>query len=159
MLSTVLSVWVNGNGGFYKCPEQALALGLPVSPRNYPTICIIEPLLSYFVMLQRPLESGDNPRFRPPLAVSISVYYVITTPIQCYRLITMLQTEALYTQRGRIDTRGHQSKYTANGIQKYTDQKDYMMRLRPKTKYGNLKIHDQYDENQIKRIELGSDMM
>ena len=91
MLSTVLSVWVNGNGGFYKCPEQALALalGLPVSPRNYPTICIIEPLLSYFVMLQRPLESGDNPRFRRPLAVSISVYYVITTPIQCY---TVLQT-------------------------------------------------------------------
>ena len=91
MLSTVLSVWVNGNGGFYKCSEQALALalGLPVSPRNYPTICIIEPLLSYFVMLQRPLEleSGDNPRFRPPLAVSISVYYVITTPIQCYTVL------------------------------------------------------------------------
>ena len=108
MLSTILSVWVNGNGGFYECSVQALALalGLPVSPRNYPTICIIEPLLSYFVMLQRPLEleSGDNPRFRPPLAVSISVYYVITTPIQCsvtlcYSLLTMLQIEALYSKR------------------------------------------------------------
>ena len=101
MLSTVLSVWVNGNGGFYKCPEQALALGLglPVSPRNYPTICIIEPLLSYFVMLQRPLESGDNPRFRPPLAVSISVYYVITTPIQCY---TVLQSPYNATNWGFV---------------------------------------------------------
>ena len=101
MLSSVLSVWVNGNGGFYKCPDQALALCLPVSPRNYPTICIIEPLLSYFVMLQRPLEleSGDNPRFRRPLAVSISVYYVITTPIQCY---TVLQSPYNATNWGFV---------------------------------------------------------
>ena len=63
--------------GFTNVPSRlGLAPALPVSPRNYPTICIIEPLLSYFVMLQRPLESGDNPSFRPPLAVSISLYYV-----------------------------------------------------------------------------------
>ena len=102
--------------GFTNVPSRlGLALALPVSRRNYPTICIIEPLLSYFVMLQRPLESGDNPSFRPPLAVSISLYYVITTPIQCYSLITMLQTgalsRALYSKRRTH--RGHQSKYTA----------------------------------------------
>ena len=117
--------------GFTNVPSRlGLAPALPVSRRNYPTICIIEPLLSYFVMLQRPLESGDNPSFRPPLAVSISLYYVITTPIQCYGIITMLQTGALYSKRTH---RGHQSKYTANGIQKYTDQRGYMMRLRLKT--------------------------
>ena len=137
MLSTVLSVWVNGNGGFYKCSEQALALalGLPVSPRNYPTICIIEPLLSYFVMLQRPLEleSGDNPRFRPPLAVSISVYYVITTPIQCY---TVLQTHYNATNWGFVySKRTHRHQRTPVEIYSKRNTKIYRSkRLHDETK-------------------------
>ena len=135
VISTVLSVWVNGNGGFYKCPEQALALalGLPVSPRNYPTICIIEPLLSYFVMLQRPLESGDNPRFRPPLAVSISVYYVITTPIQCY---TVLQTHYNATNWGFVySKRTHRHQRTPVEIYSKRNTKIYRSkRLHDETK-------------------------
>ena len=78
----------------------------------------------------------------------------------------MLQTEALYTQRGRIEDTSRniqQTEYKNIQIKKITWW-DWGPRQSTATKiYLSyliviiLKIHDQYDENQIKRIELGSD--